>query len=487
MTEPSLQTDPEQNRPQAEGLVFGAEVNVEGSGFSFKPIAGFELEVDGSVYMYSEDGNIEVSMVGGELGEGVSIAELNDALASEFMENFDESDLIEAGTDTIQNVTGFLNEIRFVNAEEAGKGVALICSPYLNQYFFILIIADADHWDRRGAALFEALKSQIRFYPQFRPKVEQAEEDIHPDLTVETFQDIDLEDEFVLHIEKGDVSLLLAARTPDPRGSVTLTDVTAPDGQSLYHFDPLTGQLDSSLCSRPITGDHGELCFFFPRDNQQGLHAGDYRFSFSATPGSRLEEIQVIIRAGRALECQAVDLNFWVAAEDPRFDTPEQVDAIFADLRKRLTQHLAPLSLVPGQFEIFQAAPEERELFSTINVANDLADCSYMISETVANDRALNVGLVQTLTESVNGVDVDREAVSAGIPGMILTSASPHACVLLSWSALGSDPDRLVQALIEQMIAFSGIDNPLDKGQPLTLNREIAWRLRRHPLFYDAP
>jgi hypothetical protein len=37
------------------------------------------------------------------------------------------------------------------------------------------------------------------------------------------------------------------------------------------------------------------------------------------------------------------------------------------------------------------------------------------------------------------------------------------------------------------MIAFSGIDNPLDKGQPLQLNREIAWRLRRHPLFYDAP
>jgi hypothetical protein len=37
------------------------------------------------------------------------------------------------------------------------------------------------------------------------------------------------------------------------------------------------------------------------------------------------------------------------------------------------------------------------------------------------------------------------------------------------------------------MIAFSGIDNPLDKDQPLTLNREIAWRLRRHPLFYDAP
>jgi hypothetical protein len=437
--------------------------------------------------MYSEDGNIEISLVGGELGDGISIAELNDDLASEFMENFDESNLIEAGTDTIQTVTGFLNEIEFVNAEEEGKGVALICSPHLNQYFFMLIIADAEHWERHGAALFEALKSQIRFYPQFRPEKVPTEGDAHIDLTVETFQNIDAEDEFVLQIEKGDVSLLLAARTPDPHGSVTLTEVIAPDGQSLYHFDPQTGQLESDFCSQPITGDHGELCFFFPRDNQQALHAGDYRFGFIATPGSRLDEIQVIIRAGRALETQAVDLNFWIAAEDPLFDDPEQVDAIFADLRKRLQQRLTPLNLVPGQIDVFPAAPDEMALFSHVDVKNDLADCSYMISETVANDRALNVGMVQTLLESNNGESIEREAVCAGVPGMILSPVSPHACVLLSWSALGDDPDRLVQTLIEQMIAFSGIDNPLDKDQPLTLNREIAWRLRRHPLFYDAP
>lgn len=487
MTEPSPETESENNRPQAGVLAFGAEIEVEGSGFSFRPIIGFEMEIDGSIYMYSEDGNFEVSLVGGELAEGVSIAALNDRLASEFMENFDESDLIETGTDTIQNVTGFLNEIRFVNAEEAGKGLALICSPYLNQYFFMLIIADADHWDRRGETLFKALKSQVRFYPHFRPEEPQVSEKTYPDLTVETFQDIETDDEFVLHIEKGDVSLLLAARTQDPHGDITLTRVIAPDGQTLYHFDPLTGQMDSSLCSQPITGDHGELCFFFPRDNQQGLHAGDYSFNFLTSPGSRIEEIQVIIRAGRALECQAVDLNFWIAAEDPIFADPEQVDATFADLRKRLKLLLTPLSLIPGQIEILQASPDEIELFSNVNVPENIADCSYMISETVSNERALNVGLVQSLTESVDGEFVELEAVSAGIPGMILSTTSPHACVLLSWSALGSDPDRLVQVLIEQMIAFSGIDNPLDKGQALTLNREIAWRLRRHPLFYDAP
>lgn len=469
MTDPTPET--EQKKSQVNGLAFDAEIDVEGAGFSFRPITGFELEIDGTVYMYSEDGNIEVSLIGGELREGVSIAELNDDLASEFMGNFDESDLIEAGTDTIQRVTGFLNEIEFVNAEEQGKGVALICSPHLNQYFFMLIIADAEDWDQRGSALFEALKTHIRFYPQFRPQEEQIEGDPHPDLTVETFQDINLNDEFVLHIERGDVSLLLAARTPYPHGIVTLTDVVAPDGQSLYQFDPSTGQLDSSFCARPISGDHGELCFFFPRDNQQGLHPGDYRFSFSSSSGSRLDEIQVIIRTGRALETQALDLNFWISADDPVFADPETVDATFADLRQRLKQRLTPLNLVPGKIAIFQAAPDELHLFSNVDVEEDLADCSYMITQTVTNERALNVGLVQTLRETVEGERVEREAASAGVPGMILSRVSPHACILLSWSALGDDPDRMVQALIEQMIAFSGIDNPLDKGQHLQIGR----------------
>jgi hypothetical protein len=40
------------------------------------------------------------------------------------------------------------------------------------------------------------------------------------------------------------------------------------------------------------------------------------------------------------------------------------------------------------------------------------------------------------------------------------------------------------------MVIFSGV-NPLglnqqDQSEVQALNREVAWRLRRHPLFYDA-
>jgi hypothetical protein len=486
MSETPDQTEPEENQVERSELEFGAEVEIEEAGFSFKPILGFELEVDGSVYLYSDDGNIEVSLVGGELQDNISIAELNGELASEFMENFDEFQLNEAGTRTIQDITGFLNEIRFVNAEEEGRGYALICSPHLNQFFFILVISSADHWEQQGQVVFEQLTSQVHFYPKFKPEEEDKEQDEHPDLTVEIFKDVHVEDEFVLHVERGDVSLLLAAHAIDPNSLVTLTEVYAPGDQPIYQYDPLSGNLESSICSKPIIGDHGELCFFFPRDTQHTLQPGDYRFTFATEAGTRLEEIQAIIRAGRALDCQAVDLNFWITAEDDVFIDAEATHDFLDALRTELKKHLSPLSFEPGAFDWIQAAPDEIAAFSTIQADQDLADCSYMITETVTNLRALNVGIVQRIIKQQGDQEVELNAVSAGIPGMILNPASPHACVLLSWSALGENISLFARTLIEQLVIFSGIDNPLEKDQPLALNREIAWRLRRHPLFYDA-
>jgi hypothetical protein len=481
--------EPNNLEPSNLDLQFGEEIEIEESGFSFQPIAGYELEIDGSVYMYSEDGNLEISLLGGALDEDTSIAELNDELAGEFMENFDEFGLIEAGTDTIQNITGFLNEIRFVNAEEEGLGHALICSPYLNQYFFILVISSSEHWQRQGQAVFEAIKSHIRFYPQFKVDEVKVEQDKHPDLTLETYPDIDPDDDFFLNIEKGDVSLLLAARSYDPREQVMITEIHAPDGRMLYHYDLETGVLDSSISDHPFVGASGEVCFVFPRDNRQNLQPGDYRFAFATQSATTLEEIQVIIRSGRALELQSIDMNFWIASEDEIFNDADTLDQFIADIHQALSQRLAPLNLAPGEIKYFHAAPDELETFSTVNIDSDLADCSYMISETVSNGRALNVGLVQKLAQGEPSNMTTLEAVSAGSPGMILTPSSPHACILIAWPAFEGNISSLADALIQQLIIFSGIDTQgtqQQKNQALTLNREIAWRLRRHPLFYDA-
>ena len=187
MSENNIPVDPQHQPPVKPDFSFGPEIEVEEAGFSFQPIIGFELEVDRSVYMYSDDGKLEISLVGGYLKEDKSITELNDTLAGEFMENFDTFKLIETGTDTIQDVTGFLNRIEFVNAEEEGLGCAMICSPYLNQYFFILVIASSEYWQNHGQAVYEALKTQIRFYPQFTIHESKEEVDEYPDLTIETF------------------------------------------------------------------------------------------------------------------------------------------------------------------------------------------------------------------------------------------------------------------------------------------------------------
>lgn len=486
MTESTSQPDPNANDAEQPIIQFGAEIDVEDGGFIFRPIQGFELEIDGSVYMYSEDGNVEISLVGGELKNSTSIAELNDLLASEFMQNFDEYHVEDAGTDAIQEITGFLNELHFTNAEEEGQGLALTCSPHINQYFFILVISSADHWESQGNAVFDALKSQIRFYPRFRPEEDENQVDEFADLTFETFQDFHREDEFSLHVEKGDVSLLLAARSQDPFSQVRLMDVVAPGGQSLYHYDAETGQLESNFCSKPITGEHGELCLFYPRINNQALQPGDYRFRFETAEHTDLEEVHVVIRSGRALDTQAIDLNFWTAVSDERFNDPVKTDAFFSAIREGLNHFLTPLSLKCGKVCLIQAAPDEMTTFSTVRVEDDLADCSYMIANSITNPRALNVGIVEHIQKQEGDELLELDAISSGIPGMIMAPASPHACVLLSWSALSADLKRLVQTIIEQLVNFSGIDNPLEKGQALNLNREIAWRLRRHPLFYDA-
>ena len=436
--------------------------------------------------MYSDDGNLEVSLIGGALEDDISIADLNDTLAREFMENFDSFKLVEAGMDTIQDVTGFINRIEFVNTEEEGLGVAMICSPGLNQYFFILVITSAEYWQDYGQAVYEALKTRIRFYPQYATDEPRKAADEHPDLTIETFPGLDSEEDFLLQIEKGDTALLLAARSPDPRDEVYLTTLIAPDGQYLYRYLPDEGTIENRLGGPAIQGSSGECCFFFPRDNTLGLHAGTYRFAFTTKSGLSLEEIQVIIRAGRALEMQTFDLNLWIAVDDETFNTEDQSESFITELTNILIKRLSPLNLIPGKVNVFHAAPDELETFSTLLVESDLADCSYMIVETVNKIRALNLGLVQQLT-AADGTSLS--AVSAGDPGMILSHTTPHGCILAAWPAFEGDISRLADALIEQLVVFCGIDlegTGQVEGQPLTLNREIAWRLRRHPLFYDA-
>ena len=469
---------------------FGEEILIEESGFSFRPLIGFELEIDGSVYMYSEDGSMEISLCGGELQDNISIAELNDDLAAKFMAGVGEFQLIESGLDTIKSTSGFLNEIRFVNAdEEQGLGRALICSPYLNQYFFILATSSADYWQDQGQEIFDTLKSQIDFHPQFRTEIETHERSEHPDLTIETFETVSADEEILIKIEKGDVSLLLAARTFAAEDEIMITEVTDPAGDSLYHYEPQNNEFISDAFEQPLIGANGEVCFFFPRANQQSLQPGDYVFEFATRSGNPLDEVQTIIRTGRALDLQGVNLNFWIATENEKFSDPGYVAQFETDIRLALEQRLAPLNINPGEINCLYPAPDELESFSTIDLATDLDDCSYMIAESVTNARALNLGLVDHIKNSNRPSDSEVKSASSGSPGMILSPASPHACIVIRWPAFEDQIYELADEIIQQMVVFCAIDTrdiQRNENQSLALNREIAWRIRRHPLFYDA-
>lgn len=488
MTGSSTASDPGQQH--ADDLIFGEEIEITEGGFSFCPIQGFELEIDGTVYMYSEGGNLEIYLAGGELEEDQSIAELNDDLAAEFMENVGEFDLVQAGKDIIQGITGFLNKIHFTNAEEEGLGQCLICSPFINQYFFVLVIASSEYWQAESDVLWKALKTHIQFQPQYRPEVLEETSKNHPDLTTEIFTDIGPQEDFYLTVEKGDASLLIAARSYEIGDAVTLLEVTSPENEILYRFHPPSGEFSSSFCHSPLTSADGELCLFYPRTNQQSLHAGDYRFSFETASGNGCQEIQYIIRTGRALGPQKIDLNFFLAMNDSHFLDPSALDDFEQMVRHTLKKRLEPYNLLPGRIACVQPAPDELESFTSVNLDTDLPDCSYMIAETVSYDRALNIGLVDEICEGDPPVRSNVTAISSGSPGMIFSHGSPHACILIHWPTYKNNPHALGEAIIQNLVIFSGIETgdtgQLAGGGETTLNREIAWRLRRHPLFYDA-
>jgi len=490
---PETTNTPKQNPTPPQDPQFGEEMILEEAGFSFRPILGFELEVDGSVYMYSDDGNLEISMIGGELDYDTSVAELNDQLAAEFMENFDEFSLTEAGKDTIQGITGFLNEIRFLNAEEEGLGRALICSPHINQFFFLLVISSAEYWEQIGHNVFSALKAHIHFHSQFKPVTMPTEDDVYPDLSIEVYESITSDEDMVVTIEREDISLLIAARTSILNDEIVITKVHAPGNQILYHYDPVSGDFTSTIANQPLISSNGEVCLFLPFSNQPSLDVGDYQFSFATRSGMPLQETQIIIRRGQRLDLQKLDLNLWLAMENERLNDQEYLLQFETKLRKALTEQLAPLNITPGRIECFHPAPDELAAFSCVNIDYDLADCSYMITESVENGRALNVALVERITQGEPPVDASVNAISTGSPGMILSPVSPHACILVNYASFEDDFSALAQTIIEQLVVFSGvIHHPVNfqsqntqPNEPLVIKPEMEL-LRRHPIFYSG-
>jgi len=490
---PELIDTPEKNTNPPLTFQFGEEMFLEEAGFSFRPIKGFELEVDESVYMYSEDGNVEISMIGGELDSETTIAELNDELAADFMENFDEFSLAEAGKDNIQSITGFLNKIHFNNAEEEGIGLALICSPHINQFFFLLVISSAEHWAQTGEKIFTALKPHIHFHSQFKPITPVIQNEEHPDLTIEVYEAISSEEDMVVTIEKGDISLLMAARTAIKNDQISITEIHAPDGQLLYRYNPTSGEFDSTITKHPLTSKNGELCLFLPALHYQSLEIGDYQFSFTTKSEINLLETQVIIRHAEEIALQKLDLNLWMALDDYRFNDQNYVTHFESKLRESLAKQLAPLEITPGTIDCFHPAPDELESFACINLdTEDLEDCSYMIAKSVENSRALNVALVERITHGNPPVDAPVNAICSGSPGMILSPVSPHACILVNYSPFEDDFSALARTIIEQLVVFSGVKIDLlseqthdaSPGLSMGLTDEEITRLRSHPLFY---
>ncbi len=469
-------------------FIFGEEVFFTEGRFSFQPIHGFKLELDGSVYMHSADGNLEIILIGGMLEQGASIVDYNRNLASEFMADFDEFSLIDFGNDLIQGVTARLNKIQFHNAGEEGSGLSLICSPERNQFFFLLVIASKDRWEHTGSTIFEELKKHIYFNQRITSITSEDSLDQYSDLTNEVIGSVAPGEEIELIIKKDDLSFLLGARAIQPDDRVWVTRIIGPAGEPLYHFDISTGKLQSSIFDRPLSGSNGEVCIFLPGTNSHPLNPGEYRFILTTSSGTPLKEVQAIIRQGKLKEPQAFDINLWIAIEDEQFNNETYLRQFEVEILTALKEELKTYNLIPGKIKSYYSAPDELGLFSYICINQDLTDCSYIIAGSVENQRALNIGLVDQFAEEINHIGPSTIAASAGSPGMILSPVSPHACILVNYSAIKGDFSLLAKEIITQLVIFTGAhpQASLDEGSGLhNLSGEIIQRIKVHPLFYS--
>ena len=483
-------TNPQdQNDQPIMSLAFDEEILISEAGFSFQPIQGFELEVDGSVYMYSDDGNLEIIMIGGKINPDIPIIELSRNLAWEFMENFDELNIIDIGNASIQGVSSYLSEIHFYNAGEEGTGQSLICSPYGDQFFFLLVISALERWEQFGQKVFTQIQNYVHFQPKILPKTADAIFSQYSDLTVEVFQSLSPEEDFIITTKKGDLSILLAARTLETQDQIWVTDIFAPGGENCYHYDPTSQKFNSTIVSRPLFSTYGEVCIYLPLISTQPFIPGDYRFTFCTRTGSPIKEIQAIIRRGDLKTRHYMDLNLWLALDDERFNDKIFIKQFEDNLRTALTESMQPLNLIPNVIVSYYPAPDELEPFSFINLEQDLADCSYIISGSVENQRAINIGLVDLFSEKGQPSSPSTIAVTAGSPGMILSSISPHACILVNYSAVTDNFSSLADEIVKQLIAFLGFETQTDQqipSQPLQIPSDLLQRIRVHPIFYCA-
>jgi hypothetical protein len=177
-----------------------------------------------------------------------------------------------------------------------------------------------------------------------------------------------------------------------------------------------------------------------------------------------------------------------MAVNDDAIYNQEALEQLELELLQVLQEKMRPFNLAPGKITFIQPAMDEVEAFSSIDIRTDLADCSYMIAENVDNPRGFNIGLVEHIYDSQQQEESKITAISSGAPGMILSTTSPHSCILIEWPAVKGDIRGLAASILEQLIIFSGIDTrgvQSSQEQKLQINHEIAWRIRRHPLFHD--
>lgn len=283
------------------------------------------------------------------------------------------------------------------------------------------------------------------------------------DLRETTHGNLALGTELQLQVNSGDVSVLLSGRFSNPDSDIFISSIIAPNGQNIYQAQISNDDLQVSgpLTDDPI-GNSGEFAFFLPMHLQAGgqLQTGIYRIQFLAEDDDgTLQNIRALYKTVAGPQ-QAIDINILVADRDTISRMRSLSDDFSQRLRQEIDSLLTPHGLRVGNLQIVAAIPEISSQFA-ITDEEQIGDLCNVLDNRFGNERALNVGFVETITsEQISGI----AGVSPASPGIIMNGQATFDCVLISERAYEEDVALHATNLLHEMSHFMSMPHSTEEN-----------------------
>lgn len=338
-----------------------------------------------------------------------------------------------------------------------------------------------------------------------------------------------------LDVKPNEISLLFNGRSTSPDDEITILEITDPQNEVIYGYDPKTDEIQGADFDQFLHG-FGELTLFMPSSSKQKLRPGTYQIKLTTKSGRALQEAGAILKSGSHKGTLAFDLTFWILSHHPTLQSPLKQQKMVNRIQKQIESITRPYGLKLGQVNIKVGSPAMTDKYASVSLNEDeelRSDICQQLANQTEQFRQLNIAILDEIkpTQASNGKDENEfefYGFSPGLPGMMPAPNARWSCVLLaytkenanergailwheishwmglfhtteedgtSFDPLTDTPECPVEAFDQdgdgfvddaECAAQDGHNYMFWVGQGKEMSQQQSWVLRHHPLFYHV-